>query len=63
MYGWFVGNNVFVQVTFLRVGPEIGNVERGVYVFLVFCLGVVEVVGICLSGFLFPCYVLVLCYE
>ena len=48
LYGEFIGENIFVQVTLLCGCFEVGDPKWGMYVFFVFCLGVLKVVVICL---------------
>ena len=61
LYGWFISNNVFVRVAFLCECLEVGDLKWGVYVFFVFCLGVVEVGVVCLGDLLFVDGVVIFC--
>ena len=53
MYCGFIDNDIFVRVTFLCGRVEVDDCKRGMYVFFIFYLCIVEVVVVCLGGFLF----------
>ena len=61
LYGGFIGNDIFIRFTFLCGCFEVGDPKWEVYMFFGFCLGVVEIVVLCLGDLLFVDGVVVFC--
>jgi len=68
----YVGSKACVCMVGLLVAMSLSRLHscvlrlvilKGGYIFSIFCLGVVKVVDICLSGFLFTGGVVISCYE